>query len=278
MAPNWLPNVLKRFFPGHPGTLFSWRSLPELSWKTALPLLLPLLGFGIYSLHSFIRYNAMLRFTHAGGLSMEKSRLFDRLEGNLLQIGGATVFPIMMAYAFAVRGRRYHILAVIGAVAVSLGVFYYWAGTYPLSSVVLFSMFFTAGAMMLITVISRAIEALTGIAHGRTADRDYLFLGIWLLATIAMVTFLLPHATAKYSLPFLAPLVLLMIRELEDGGLSRQAFRAITLAMVLLTLLAGLAVAAADYRLAMANRDFARGISVRYGTGGDVWFESTREF
>lgn len=244
----------------------------KLSLRTAWPMALPLIGFGLYCLFSLWRYDALPRFKHAGGLSLERSHLLERLQGTLLQAGGASVFPLIMLGVFSLRRKRYLALPVIAAASAALGIYHQTSSHYPLASTILFTVFLTAGVVMAYAVISETALQAYNLVRRRDADRDYFFLGVWLLAILGIVVLLLPHATAKYTLPFLAPLVLIMFLEMEKGIRSARLMKWLAVAAFALTLMAGSLVSAADYRLAQGNRDFALGFAERYEPQGRVWF------
>lgn len=240
------------------------------SLRKAWPVVLPLLGFGVYCLFSIWHYGSLPRFQHANGLSMEHSRLFERFQGILLQAGGASVFPLVLIAVFALKKRRLAALPFIAAAATVIG-YGQSSAHYPLSSIILFTTFLTAGGMMLYAVAEDTIIDLLKFLRRREADRDYIFLGVWMLSVMAVAVILLPHTTAKYMLPFLAPMVLILFKELERVVSLRQV-KWIAVAAFALTFITATFVSAADYNLASSSRDFATEFAERHDTGGDVWF------
>jgi len=251
---------------------YSWLK-GRLNWKTGLPLLLPVAGFGAYALYSLARYNALPRFKHAKGLSIEGSSVLARIEGNLLQLGGASVFPLILAGVFCLRRRRWLMLAPIIAAASGLALYYYNSiSNFPLATAALFVLFLSTGALVIIAIWSEVQVQLVQVFKDRRADTDFFFLAFWFFVMFAAIALLLPHATAKYMLPFLAPLILLFFREIEAGIKSASVLTGVFVAAVALTFLAGTAVSAADYQLAQTYKDFAQDLGDRYHPEGTVWF------
>ncbi len=251
---------------------YSWLK-GRLTWKTGLPLLLPVLGFGAYALYSLAGYDALPRFKHANGLSLESSSMLARIEGNFLQLGGASIFPLMLAGVFCLRRRRWLMLAPVVAGASGLALYYHNSiNGFPLATAVLFVLFLAAGALVVIAIWSEAVVQLVNSVRGRRTDTDFIFLAVWFLGIFTSVALLLPHATAKYMLPFLAPVILLFFREIESGIKSVTVLAGVALIAVALTFIAGAAVSAADYQLAQTYKDFSRSLEERYQPGGTVWF------
>jgi len=250
---------------------YSWLT-GRLSLKTLLPLALPVISFSLFSWYNLAVYDALPRFSHAQGLSLRGADIFTRLKGLLAGTGGATVFPPAMAALFALRRKRYLLLPVVAAGAVALTLYQRDTIAFPVPTAILFAVFVTAAAMVLLMITTEAAVQVRRRLRHRETDRDFLFLAGWIVTIAGAICLLLPEASAKYYLPFLAPVVLLMFREAE--AVIRPAFtlRAIVIAAIAGTLITGLALSAADYQLAKAYKDYARSISARVQTGGTVWF------
>ncbi len=245
----------------------------KISWKNALPLAVPALGFGAYALFSLARYGALPRFTHAKGLSLGSSSLLMRVEGNLLQLGGASVFPLVMVAIYCLRRRGRLLLIPIAAGSAAIAAYYVsTSDLFPAWTAVLFAVFLTAGVMMIASVSGETFVQLVNAVKQRKVDTDFVFLAFWLLVMICAVTLVLPHATAKYMLPFLAPVVLLLFRELEINLKGGSALTIIAFAAIALTILAGTTVSTADYQLAQTYKDFALNVGNSYQPEGNVWF------
>lgn len=244
-----------------------------LTWKTGWPLLLPVLGFGAYALYSLYRYGALPRFKHARGLSLGGSSVLYRIEGNLVQLGGAAIFPLFAAGAYCLKRRRWMLLLPVSAGAAALSYYYYTHIIFfPLATAVLFAVFLAAAGMIFFSISGESWVQLVSAVRRRQVDTDFVFLAFWLLGMMSMVMLLLPHATAKYGLPFLAPLVLLFFRELESGIRSAATVSLVAALAVAVTFTAGVAVSAADNRLAQAYKDYSVGFEERYQPEGQVWF------
>ena len=249
---------------------YAWLS-GRLRWKTALPLLLPLLAFAAFTWLNFAYYGAPPRFSHAAGLSMKEGDVITRFQGMLLQMGGISVFPLFLAVGFMLRRRRYLALPLLAGIAAVLG----WrqlAPGYPAASAVLFVVFMFAGSCMLTAVVWEGAVQLANRARRLPLDRDFLFLGFWLVSILGAVVILLPHATAKYYLPVFAPLILLLFREAEAALKPGRLLKGLAVAAIGLSFFTGLWLSAADYQLAQAYKDFALSVEARYHPTGTVWF------
>ena len=245
----------------------------KLAWKTALPMALPLLGFGAYAFLSLAYYGSLPRFTHAQGLSLEGTSILARVEGNFLQLGGASIFPLIMAGVFCLRRRRW--LMLIPVIAGSFGLALYYSLTseiFPPATAILLGVFLTAAVVIVLSISRESASQLAIAVSRRRVDTDYIFLAFWFLLMLSAVALVLPHATAKYLLPFLAPAVLLFFREMEAAIRSATVITVVALLALALTFVTGTAVSSSDYQLAQTYKDFALGFQDHYEPAPDVWF------
>lgn len=253
--------------------------LPAYAWlkgrltlKTVLPMALPVIGFGAYSLLSLYLYGAMPRFTHLRGLSLEGSNLLMRVQGNLLLLGGVTVFPLMISAVFGLRSRRW-LLLLVSAGVITLTAYEFFTGLFQSQvTMILYAIFLFAALIMIVSVSREVGIQIVNSLKKCDVDTDFIFLALWLLMMISTVTLLLPHATAKYVLPFLTPAVLLLVREMERSLNSSSIKTVVSVACLSLTLITGSFVALADNQLANIYRNFALEFASRYDSHGTVWF------
>ena len=244
----------------------------RLSIKTALPVLLPALAFAWFAFYNLSYFGALPRFTHARGLSMDGDHLTGRVLGIMLQMGGASVFPLFMAGLFSLRRKRFLLLPLIAEAAAILGLHQYNPDGYPRATLILFILFMTAAlAAVTAIVVEGAIQVVRAVSH-RQVDTDFAYLALWLLAMMAGVIVLLPHATAKYLLPFLAPLILLLLKDTEAVVRSKKAVSGILIAATVMTFVTGMAVSAADSQWAQSYRHYAEGVGERLQPKETVWF------
>lgn len=244
----------------------------RLRWQTVWPLLLPLGAFALFAVYNLAEYGALPRFTHEQGLSVRSADLLDRTQGALLKIGGASVFPLLLLVIYGFRRPGRWPLALAVTLAAAAGLYRFTAGQLPASATVFFTVFLAAGLVVFLVTGAELGSQLNRLRRGMRADRDFIYLAGWLFVITGGIILLLPHATTKYYLPVLAPLILLLLREMRRLPVGRRAFRGLTAAALVLTLAAGLGVSAADYSWAKSYKDFALGLGERYQTDGEVWF------
>ncbi|MHB1002466.1 MAG: glycosyltransferase family 39 protein [Thermoleophilia bacterium] len=246
--------------------------LGRLSPRNLAPLLIPLAVFGLYALASLAQYGELPRFSHSRGTSFRSEHLLDRIEGLLLHTGGVSLFPLALAAAFSLRRKRYLALPLVAGAAVALGLLRYRDGGLTVAAAVFYISFLAAAGMMLTGVVSETVIQFNNARKRRPVDTGFLFLAFWLLSLAAMIIILLPHVSAKYILAFIAPIVLITLRELELGLTSARWFQVLAGGMLVLTLGTGTLLSIADYRLADGYREFAASVKGRYETPGTVWF------
>lgn len=244
----------------------------RLRWQTVLPLLLPLAAFAFFALFNLVEYGALPRFTHEQGLSVNGPDLADRAQGALLKIGGASVFPLLLLLVFGFRRRWRSLLIAAATLAILAGIYRRQSIPLPLATMLLYIVFLAAGLVVFMATGRELYAQLRRLWQGAPADRDFIFLAGWLFLITGGIVLLLPHATTKYYLPVLAPLILLLLRQLRRFPGGRVLVPGLTAAAVTLTLVTGMAVSAADYLWAQGYKDFALQFDERQQTDSTVWF------
>lgn len=243
----------------------------KFSIRSVWPMILPLGGFALYCLYSLQKYDALPRYKHAGGLSVDSFRIAGRFEGTLLQLGGASIFPLALMYVFSLKRSRLLLLPLVAATAALLAIANYKNDGYPASSAILYFVFMTGAFMAVISMTLDLWAQCLKFIKTRQMDSDKMFLQIWFFMFFIGVVAALPHATAKYMFPFLPPMIMVIFRDFDASRVRKSIVR-FAVPTIALTLLTGVVVALADYQLAQADRDFAQEFSQRYDTRGDVWF------
>ncbi len=244
----------------------------KLTWRTLAPLALPIIAFSAFSAYNLWRYDSLPRFSHRRGLGLTGSHLWDRLQGALLKLGGTTIFPLALSAAFALRRAAAVLLPAALAASIALAIRYHDSGGLSVANAALYVVFMATSLLTLGSIFTDTAAQLLSLTRRRRADADLLFLGLWLGMGLTAIVLLLPHASVKYYLPLLAPLVLLFVRELETRLHSASLARGLLVISLVLTLVLGLVISVVDYRYARSYRDFTREISGIYPYSQTVWF------
>lgn len=114
----------------------------------------------------------------------------------------------------------------------------------------------------------RASPLPSGDGHQR--ERDRVFLSLWLIGSLLATLLLLPFGAARYLLPSLPPLILLLFAGAGQPAGPRRS-RRWAVALLIAGLALGLGLAEADRRYANAYRDFAAFVPEGY-PGRRVFF------
>lgn len=186
----------------------------------------------------------------------------------ILAMTGASTLLLIVLCLFAqkrVRGAlmRIPLLFLVSFFATSSA-----ATDYDLFSRVLLSLLTTAGIYSLGIVFWRC---LLDIRLGETRSRGLLLL-TWISAVLLYNLFLLPFGSARYLLPALPPILMVLF---NGNGSPFPYKRAATVGVVLFSLFFGLSTALADYFHAESYRSMASEVRTFRDKGGkafDVWF------
>ena len=252
--------------------LYAWmRKMPRRTYVlTVLPglllaglfqLFIAGLGGGVHALTALC----------ANGLNPlgDGRRAADNALGYVLALGGASVFPGVLAAGFRVGRRPWAAWALAGALALALVSLRFAEA--PGASRFLFLLFAFNGLAALMGAAGRlrgllgslsADEAATEASAGREA-----FLAAWGLGYIGAAVVLLPYGVPRHLLPALAPFVFLFTEGIERLSAPRW-LRGAALAG---TAALGLAVAAGDYDAAEAARRLAERLVPALGPSR-TWF------
>jgi dolichyl-phosphate-mannose-protein mannosyltransferase len=144
--------------------------------------------------------------------------------------------------------------------------------TYSPTDVLVVACCFGLGALLVVEALWPAADDVPpppGLAMGRWSDRTFLI--VWLLSALAASLLFLPFGSARYVLPALPPLWLLLVRRAESMlGEGRDLHLALGLAVAQGAGL-GVLLSLADVELAARYRSVARSVREDH-PGRPIWF------
>lgn len=270
--------------------------------RTLLPLAAALAAFaGVFAFYYLVT-GGPPKLSYSIGVSMEPSFVANKVLSAVSVLGGAIVFPAMLAVGLLKGRKEYLYLALVLAALLALFLLRGPSGQYTVVSAVLQAVFYAGGILVVYRLVNTGIDAVlsgslgskpqsepgeerkvrvakTGERRthadtaGDTKDGDTIFLVLWFLGVLTYCILLLPYASTRYLLPFFPPVILLFLRFAESIFPARSAWTRFAVAAVALTALAGLAAAVADFQLSGVYRDFARSEAQSLQAGGRrLWF------
>lgn len=247
--------------------LYHLRELRRTPWLLAA-LLLPMLIVGGWLAAVYLRYDyiPMVRTGDRPDISGEvktglrESSLAGKLLFNLACLGMSSLFAWLALFSLGDWKRRLLLLAASAALTGVLGSVTQLPPTLP-------------GQLLLGGLIFVGLEALwlatRQLPRSGYAPQTLLLIG-WIGATLVYNMWLMPFGSARYLLPALPPLLILLLNALQDRPL-RPALQ-VTLAF--LAVLLGLAAAISDYRLANSYRTMASEVQdyLAANPSNSVWY------
>jgi hypothetical protein len=181
------------------GTRNAWRPLADV-WVASLPLF----AWGLVTLGTTGRVHFVEALSvGGGGLDPNPGWMAHRAIAILTFMGGTAVFPLLAAAPALRRSRWIGALAAVAfGIAAALATPEVWpARALQPGSLVLVGVLATVGA-----------AALLGAAHEAVRDRTSAFLGIWLALHIVYLWLWSWTLAARFVLPAIVPLALLLAR------------------------------------------------------------------
>ena len=275
----------------------------RITMRNMLPLAAGLAVFGAIVVYYIAATGGPPKLSYSIGLNLAPAFIANKILTTVSVIGGATVFPLVLA-AGMLKGKKDY-LAFGGLLAVLL-VFFLTkvpSGQYTAVAAVLQAVFYAAGILAVYRFINSALDA--AFADERSPDDlDNVFLILWIAGVMVYTVALLPYASTRYLLPLFPPVVLMFVKYAQEvfaedregkanakaktasaavgyrnkwaafaaGSGKGKAWTAFAVAAVACTAAMGFAAGIADYQLAGVYRSFASDYSQKLQAGGhQIW-------
>lgn len=208
-------------------------------------------------------------FFAGGGLNW--TGLLSKTLGDLSGLGGTSFVAAALLLA-TFRRRR----VVIFALSLSTAAMVFVARPAGIERLDLYSVLevmavacsFAAGALLVVEALWSSPGATPSVG---AAERDGAFLGAWLLLALGGALLLLPFGTARYMLPVLPPLWILLVRRFFDPDHGRPRIRVAAGLAIAQGLALGLVLGTVDEEYAGRYRNLAVRIRETYPER-NLWF------
>lgn len=244
----------------------------RLRIKYMLPLAAGLAAFAAIIIYYRTATGHPPKLSYSIGLNLAPAFLANKVIATISAIGGAIVFPFILAAGMLKGRKEYLAFAALIAALLLFFLLKISSGEYTWASAVLQAIFCGAGLLAIYRFAISASDAAVG--HFRSqGDRDNIFLILWIAGVLLYVVALLPYASTRYLIPLFPPVILMFVRYAETILGDGKTGKYFALLAIVLTAAAGFAVSIADYRLAGVYRSFASGYSRQLRSGDQrIWF------
>lgn len=251
--------------------LYAWLQRRH-TLRNMMPLVAGLAVFGAVIVYYLAATGGPPKLSYSIGLNLAPAFLANKILATLSVIGGATVFPLVLA-AGMLKGKKEYL--AFGALFAALLIFFLTkvsSGEYTAAAAILQAIFCAAGLLAVYRFADKAMDEAIDSDNPGTG-RDSIFLVLWVGGVLLYTVVLLPYASTRYLLPLFPPVILMFVR--YAGGIISPGrnWTVFAAAAVALTAGSGLAVSAADYQLAGVYRSFATDYSRQLRSGNHkLWF------
>jgi len=237
----------------------------RISISVVISLIVPAVVLLVWLLVIYHLYGVfpVFRSSIASGKYTIASEITRGLQTNVLpgkivnmvaQIGGSLLF-VLLFYAVKTRSLR----NVVAKFAVLASICFMTAFTlvrYSAYDAFTLALFVALGLLTLVEVVSVAFHL-----RKKTGREEGLFLLTWIGIVLLYNILVLPFGSARYILPALPPMVLLLMYASDDHHVERG--RSLSFAVIVCFAAAfGLACSFADYQYAQTYKDFTREVKV----------------
>ncbi|MHB1326378.1 MAG: ArnT family glycosyltransferase [Thermoleophilia bacterium] len=242
------------------------------TWRVMMPLAVGLAVFAGIIVFYLLETGAPPKLSYSIGLNLAPTFIANKILSTISVIGGAIVFPLILAMGMLKGKKEYLAFAGIFALMIIFFLTRVMSGEYSWAAGILQAVFYPAGLLAVYRFFNTGADAI--FADDRSEkDRDNIFLILWISGVLVYSILLLPYASTRYLLPLFPPVVLMFVSHARGIFTDRTKWSRFAMAAVACTAAAGLAVSIADYRLAGVYRGFASDQSQKLQADGhQLWF------
>jgi len=273
--------------------LFIYALLPRrITIKNMLPLIAGLTVFTGIIICYFAATGGPPKVSYSIGVNFAPAFIANKVLASVSAIGGATVFPLIIAVGMLKGKKDYLAFGAMYAALLVLFLSKAQSGQYSFAAAVLQAIFYSAGLLVIYRFASLALDA-TVAKKKMASDLDNLFLVLWAAGVLVYTVLLLPYSSTRYLLMLFPPIVLIFVKYAqeviprEDGAGKKYSeeeikkfsksksvkWKVFSIAAVICTALAGFAISFADYQLAEVYRTFAEDYAQKLeSSGSQIWF------
>lgn len=269
--------------------LMALYSLLKKKPKYAYYQIIPIVFIALFSIHNYIFDNGLFIKNYLPFLFGEKTTnlaiLFSFVIANFSYIGGALLFPLFLIYPFVLKKGNLKFLGFSAITSLILSALLFQfssnflSGKYTVSQISAFFIF-TSSSILFMTILIKANYSnlklgalnLLNIKKSRY-DIDSFFIFVWVVG-IFILNSVISGGAVRYNVLFLPPFIISYFTLLRKYSYQfRINFSKLSVIILILTTLTGLAVASADFIYANTYREFANSTAPSYKTNGNkVYF------
>lgn len=250
--------------------LFTYSLMEKIPTRKTLPILISFLAFFfLWTTQNIIVHGVPHVLSVMGNdmvfpvvMPFDTTKWFNNFVGITSHLSGSTLF-LFLSPVYVLR-KSCNVLVLAVSLAAAWLVLGFQANIQEPAYQALFIIFFGIGLFFLIAIILNLIlEARPSKAMMANAS---VFLFSWLIIVWIFNNFVLSFSCARYNLPLIPPLVLLLLHLGESKKTNHQWIWRITPLIALSSVL----ICKADYDLANAYKRFSKAIST-YETQKQIW-------
>ena len=259
-------------------------------FKVLIYLIIPIFFIILWNLYTFIIYGVahnseILNWLLKSQNSFTLQSIIIRLLTNIVYIGGATIFPLMLLYPFLIDNKNKLAYASTLIFASILSIILFFASTtfkyrYTISQLVLFAFFSSIGLFFLF-IITRyystvflklfRIKNIKNVLDSKQTANN-IFLVLWFLIVFLFISTLAGGAV-RYITILMPPMLIIYFNMTEHYKfLNSKRLKNFIFLAVALTSLLSIAVAYADYEYANVYRNFSEVAKEYKSVNNKIWF------
>jgi len=253
--------------------LFAYALLKRrVTFRTMLPLAAALAVFATIVIYYLVATGNPPKLSYSTGVNLAPVFIANKVLSIVSVIGGATVFPLILAAGMLKNKKDYlGFMAIFGLLLIFfLGKSL--SGEYTFAAGILQAVFYSAGLLAIYRFFNTGADAVFTDERSEK-DRDNIFLVLWISGVLVYSVLLLPYASTRYLLPLFPPVVLMFVSYARDVFADKTLWSRFAIAAVVCTAITGTAVSIADYQLAGVYRTFASDYPAKLAEGDHrIWF------
>lgn len=163
--------------------------------------------------------------------------------GLISHLSGSTMFLFLIP--FLCSATKKHIYMLIASLLFTISILVFYASSYEMQYKLLFIIFFGTGIYLFSLAIIKA--------------KKQTFLFIWFSIVALFNIFILPFSCARYNLPLIPPLTLLLFSQIEEMKSSKSLQRLKIIIPIIIPI--SIIISVADYQLASSYKNISNKIA-----------------
>jgi hypothetical protein len=245
----------------------------KVNRNTIMSLSIPVIMF-IAFLSAYVSYYSELPNVEypVFGLPLDLKSIILRIRGVTTLVGGVIIFPLVGVWLFPRSKPSIYATVAVYIASASWVAVLYILGDMPLGTLILLPLFLASGAAIIWAFTSLFLKNFISGIQGKQGGDD-LWLATWFVGILFYCAILLPYPSPRFLLPMVPPVIILMMKLLQERWPDDKRFTQAVIWIAAATFVLSMLIAVAEHQRANTNITAAGWVADEFAESpGQVWF------